>query len=214
MPSNLYNPLHDPQWASAASSLIDNRLAHGGGSTGWSAAWLMAGSARLLDGEAAAAIFYEKLLSSAGPNLWNHDLASTDSNNPSAFQIDGNFGGTAAIAEMLLQSHMIGEIYLLPALPGAAWAVGNARGLRARGGLEFSMEWRGSGEELRANITRVAEVPKVNDDGISLRLPPQTQVERCTHTGAAGCGVTAGGQWLNCSAACFGLRSVMALVCG
>ena len=67
MPSNLYNPLHSPHWAAAASNLIDRRLSHGGGSTGWSAAWLMAGSARLFDGEAAAAIFYDKLLSSVAP---------------------------------------------------------------------------------------------------------------------------------------------------
>ena len=102
---------------------------------------------------------------------------------------------------------------MLPALPGAAWAVGFARGLRARGGLEVSMRWSGSGEELHVNVTRVANVPKVNDNGVSLRLPPPTQAGRCTHSGAAGCGVAVGGQWINCTAACFELRTLLTLVC-
>lgn len=114
---------------------------------------------------------------------------------------------------MLLQSHMLGELYLLPALPAGAWAVGSAAGLRARGGLEVSMEWAGGGEVFRANITRVAAVPGVNGGGLSLRLPPLARAERCTHAGAAGCGVAAAGPWVNCTAACFGLRARLALVC-
>jgi len=180
-PGRQISPLTTPELAKAAAVSLNAR---GDESTGWGAVWKMSLWARLFDGERAHKLstylirpcrsqkegyngggLYPNLLDACPP-----------------FQIDGNFGYTAAVCEMLLQSHE-NEIHLLPALP-AAWPTGKISGLRARGGYEVSEEWK-DGKLFVATIKNISGSGKIpvryGDKLIELSLKPG---ESCKLNGA------------------------------
>ncbi len=168
---------HTPELLDAAGRSLDMRLANGGGHTGWSMAWIANLRARLGQGDQALEAIDALLKKCTAPNLF-------DLHPP--FQIDGNFGATAAFAEMLVQSHDDGIVDILPALP-SGWSSGQVRGLKTRGGHTIDIEWDHNGLaklQITAGYAPHITVRYHGDIIIDKPCAPGSVIEVATHAPA------------------------------
>ncbi|RFZ84140.1 glycoside hydrolase family 95 protein [Mucilaginibacter terrenus] len=173
-PGKQISPIATPEFAKAALKTLEIR---GDDGTGWSLAWKLNFWARLLNGNHAYQLIRELLKSNSAAQTDIHHGGGVypnmfDSHPP--FQIDGNFGGTAGMTEMLLQSQL-GDIYMLPALPDA-WETGTVRGLKARGNFQVDMIWvrkklqSATILSLKGGICKVRTSGKINVKGVATKV--------------------------------------------
>jgi alpha-L-fucosidase 2 len=160
-PGNQIDVFQTPDLARAARVTLERRLANGGGQTGWSRAWVVNYWARFGEGDQAYESLQVLLRQSTLPNLMDSHPAKPTP----VFQIDGNFGGPAGMAEMLLQSQNR-ELYFLPALP-RTWPEGSFTGLRARGGWQVDLTWE-NGKATEANL-------RASQSEVQRLRPPKNQ---------------------------------------
>lgn len=158
-PGHTLSPITTPELAQAAKVVLEHR---GDGATGWSMGWKLNQWARLHDGDHAYKLYGNLLKNGTMDNLW-------DTHPP--FQIDGNFGGTAGITEMLMQSHM-GFIQLLPALP-KAWENGSVNGLCAKGNFEVSISWQNNQLTEATIVSNAGEPCVLKYEGMTLSFKTQ-----------------------------------------
>ena len=173
-PSNQITPDKTPELAEAARKTLERRLTYGGGHTGWSCAWIVNFYARLGDGEKAWENLNRLWAKSTFCNLMdNHPLGSGF-----VFQIDGNFGATAAIAEMLVQSDE-DRVKLLPALP-ERWKDGQVKGLTVVGGATVNLSWKDG---------KVTECVAVSPRAVEMTFQYGTERRVCQLEAGKGCRV-------------------------
>lgn len=159
-PGNTITLSQTPAYFDAVKKTLQYRLDHGGAGTGWSRAWLINFSARLMDGQMTHDHIQKLISQSLYPNLF-------DAHPP--FQIDGNFGYTAGVAEMLLQSHEEGIIRILPALP-KAWTSGKVAGLKARGGFTLDFTWENGQIKTLKILSNLGKKAVILADGSEIEL--------------------------------------------